>query len=121
MLLLVVLLLGSIMASGEVAARGGHGGGHAGGHAGPAGGHSGHSGHFSGGGHFAPRFHAGVFIGAVPFAPFYLYPPMTPGRYYGAPPAGTPFWYFCASANAYYPYVADCPEGWQEVVPEPSS
>ena len=24
-------------------------------------------------------------------------------------------WYFCRSANAYYPYVRECPEGWQRV------
>lgn len=29
------------------------------------------------------------------------------------PPAGV--WYFCASANTYYPYVATCPEGWRPV------
>jgi hypothetical protein len=25
---------------------------------------------------------------------------------------------YCASANAYYPYVAQCPEGWKQVVPQ---
>jgi hypothetical protein len=124
-LVLAAMLLGGVMASGQVAARGGHGGGHSGGHMGSSGSHAGssgsHSGHFSGSGRFVPRFHAGVFIGAAPFAPFYLYPPLSPDYYYGAPPAGTPFWYFCASANTYYPYVADCPEGWQQVVPEPPS
>jgi len=29
------------------------------------------------------------------------------------PTGGT--WYFCTSANAYYPYVAACPEGWKVV------
>ncbi len=24
-------------------------------------------------------------------------------------------WYFCAAANAYYPYVSSCPSGWQTV------
>jgi len=27
-------------------------------------------------------------------------------------------WYYCQSVRAYYPYVADCPEGWQRVVPD---
>jgi Ni/Co efflux regulator RcnB len=36
------------------------------------------------------------------------------------PPAGAAnAWYFCASANAYYPYVAQCPEGWQVVPATP--
>ncbi|MES1981703.1 MAG: hypothetical protein V4443_04415 [Pseudomonadota bacterium] len=29
-------------------------------------------------------------------------------------------WYFCAAANAYYPYVSSCPGGWQ-TVPVPAS
>jgi hypothetical protein len=33
------------------------------------------------------------------------------------PPAQT--WYYCDSANKYYPYVASCPEGWQTVPATP--
>ncbi len=87
------------MAPGDVAARGGHGGGHAGGH----------------GSHPGARIHSRVFVGAALFAPLYLYPPLPP--YSGPPPSVTPFWYFCKSLDAYYPYVGDCPEGWQPVVP----
>ena len=28
-------------------------------------------------------------------------------------------WYFCPSANGYYPYVRACPGGWQQVSPIP--
>lgn len=28
-------------------------------------------------------------------------------------------WYYCASSNGYYPYVTQCPEGWQHVSPVP--
>ncbi len=28
-------------------------------------------------------------------------------------------WYFCAAANAYYPYVSSCPSGWQTVPAAP--
>jgi hypothetical protein len=34
---------------------------------------------------------------------------------YGAYPAPTPapaYWYYCQSANAYYPYAPSCPEPW---------
>jgi hypothetical protein len=34
-----------------------------------------------------------------------------------APASGT--WYFCQSANGYYPYVAQCPEGWKSVPATP--
>lgn len=30
-------------------------------------------------------------------------------------PSPVPYWYFCAAANAYYPYVASCPGGWRAV------
>lgn len=30
-------------------------------------------------------------------------------------PTSVPYWYFCESANAYYPYVASCPGGWRPV------
>jgi len=33
----------------------------------------------------------------------------------------TYFWYFCPGANAYYPYVRECPGGWQRVAPQPPS
>lgn len=33
------------------------------------------------------------------------------------PPA--PVWYYCASAEGYYPYVQNCPEGWQSVAAQP--
>jgi hypothetical protein len=70
-----------------------------------------------------------VFFGVgIPF--YAYYPPPLPYYYdyapgYYAPPAAIPqqqdYWYFCPSANAYYPYVQQCPEGWQAVVPVPPS
>lgn len=35
------------------------------------------------------------------------------------PPAAPEFWYYCESANAYYPYVATCPEAWKKVPAKP--
>jgi hypothetical protein len=29
------------------------------------------------------------------------------------------WWYYCADAKAYYPYVRECPGGWQRVAPQP--
>ena len=34
-----------------------------------------------------------------------------------APQAG--YWYYCSGAGAYYPYVKECPAGWQRVAPRP--
>jgi len=30
------------------------------------------------------------------------------------------YWYYCQSAKGYYPYVKECPSGWQRVAPQPS-
>ena len=30
------------------------------------------------------------------------------------------YWYYCAPAAGYYPYVKECPGGWQKVLPQPS-
>lgn len=35
-----------------------------------------------------------------------------------SPPPET-FWYYCATAQGYYPYVKTCPSGWQKVAPRP--
>lgn len=29
------------------------------------------------------------------------------------------YWYYCAGSNAYYPYVKQCPGGWERQVPLP--
>ncbi len=95
---------------------------------------------------FAGRTHVGVYFG-VPFNLFY-YPPVyvTPYGYcagYFCPPVvvappvvvqpvpvpapaqaqpaqpsqGT--WYYCKGADKYYPYVQECPGGWEHVPATP--
>jgi hypothetical protein len=80
-----------------------------------------------------------VFIGVgvgVPFwypYPFYGYPypypvysppvvqsaPETYVEREPEPPAQQQYyWYYCQSAQAYYPYVKECPGGWLQVVPQ---
>jgi hypothetical protein len=29
------------------------------------------------------------------------------------------YWYYCAESKTYYPYVKQCPGGWQRVAPQP--
>jgi len=79
----------------------------------------------------------GVVVGA-PFYPWWYYPPAyypptvvtvpaTPPTYIeqGSPqpvPAqqSQGYWYYCADSKTYYPYVKECPAGWQRVVPQPA-
>jgi hypothetical protein len=73
------------------------------------------------------HFHGGgtrVFVGGTFFVgphPYYYWPGYWPGYYYGAPVMAAPvsYWYYCAPLAAYYPYVPDCPGGWQLVEPYP--
>lgn len=83
-----------------------------------------------------PRVRFGVQIGAPIWGPVwgpvwapppYYYPPQVvvvpppqPQVYIEQSPAATQsYWYFCKSAKGYYPYVKECPEGWQKVLPQP--
>ena len=60
-----------------------------------------------------------VYVQPAPvYAPNYPqgYAPGYPPAYVpAAAPAPVQHWYFCAGANAYYPYVSVCPGGWQVV------
>lgn len=100
-------------------------------------GHQGFRGHHHHG-HFHGRASAGVAIGvplfSYPYYPHsathvYAYPPVAaapypppvyierddPGQSDGAAPQGTGYWHYCANPQGYYPYVKDCPAGWQLV------
>jgi hypothetical protein len=46
-------------------------------------------------------------------------PPVYIERDPPAQPAAPVWWYWCADAKAYYPYVKECPGGWQRVPPQP--
>jgi hypothetical protein len=66
-----------------------------------------------------------------PYYPYYpsypVYVPAQPTTYIqqegvqASPPAQQGYWYYCADARAYYPYVKECPGGWQRVAPQPSN
>lgn len=75
-------------------------------------------------GWYGPRFGWWWVVGPSWYyypAPVYPYPnpyvppvvinttPAQPG------PAPAQYWYYCAASKAYYPYVAECPGGWQPV------
>ena len=61
-------------------------------------------------------------------APYYVYPPpaiiveQPPVYIQQQPPLPPPpqvYWYYCPSAQAYYPSVPTCPEAWVKVPPRP--
>ena len=31
------------------------------------------------------------------------------------------YWHYCRSAEGYYPYVKECPDGWEQVAPTPQA
>lgn len=58
----------------------------------------------------------------VPAPPVVVTPPPPPvyvERDDEAAPPQTQWWYWCPSAKGYYPYVKECPGGWQRVPPQP--
>lgn len=51
--------------------------------------------------------------------PVYPYPdPFSPGDVDYGPSGPGQYWYYCESKGQYYPYVTDCPEGWEAVIPD---
>jgi hypothetical protein len=57
-----------------------------------------------------------AYAGAPPYSYPYTY--AAPVSVYAAPATPAPsYWYYCASARKYYPYVSTCPDGWMQVVP----
>jgi hypothetical protein len=129
-LILAVLLLASVGPGhtwGGGRGWGGHGGGW-------------HGGGWHGGGWWGgPR----IAIGIGPFwgpywGPYwrpyayaypYGYPPVVavpstqvyvqPSAPAAAQPPPSAYWYYCDNPRGYYPYVQQCPEGWQAVAPTP--
>ncbi len=97
---------------------------------------SGHGGRHGGyGGH---RSHLGITIDPwFPwyYPPIYYYPPAyyprtvvvqpAPSVYIEQPDSETRleeqtgYWYYCEKSRTYYPYVKECPAGWQQVTPQP--
>jgi hypothetical protein len=127
--ILAIALLGSAMATGVASAADGHHGGGGHGHA-----HVG-VGVYLGPGWWGPGPYWGPYWGSyywgAPYSPYYYPPPVVvqqgPQTYIerdpqaAAPAAPQPsqWWYFCPGANGYYPYVKECPGGWQRVAPQP--
>ena len=87
------------------------------------------------------HWRGGVYVGVGPYwgphpyywypPPYYVYrpptvvveePPVYIERQPAAPPAptaSTAYWYYCPSAQSYYPTVPSCPEEWIKVPERP--
>lgn len=82
--------------------------------------------------------HVGVYVGGPYWSPWFypppfyyqpqvvVVPPSPPPVYIeqqeapGQPaPSSNQYWYYCQSAKGYYPYIKECPGGWQKVLPQP--
>jgi hypothetical protein len=121
--LLMVLVVTA--ASASAFAHGGAGRGHSGGRHASGGQSSGH--HFGG-----ARLRLGVIVAAPAFwysPPLSYYPPLAvapsappvyieQGSAIYAPDRPAGYWYYCAEAQAYYPYVKECAGNWQPVAPQ---
>ncbi len=83
--------------------------------------------------HSKARVHLGVHFGfPVFYSPWWYAPP--PVYYYPYPTVVVPpsppvyvekeqaenWWYYCDQSKGYYPYVKECPGGWQRVPPTPA-
>lgn len=125
---LVIILLAPLF-SGSVWAGGGHGWGHGGG---------GHFGGWHGGGHFGYDLALGLGLGyglgyygyGMPYPyPYYPYQPVvaapSPPPVYtqqNIPTTSEPqtnYWHYCRNPDGYYPYVRECPGGWEKIPPQP--
>ena len=115
-----LILLALAVASGSAFAGGGHGG---------------HGGHGHSHGRVVLGFNFGFPLGVYapwyysPAPAYYYYPPApayvqppAPAQYVersDMAPEGPGTWYFCRESNTYYPYVKQCPGGWQRVPAQP--
>ncbi|MBS1188612.1 MAG: hypothetical protein H6R10_404 [Rhodocyclaceae bacterium] len=131
--IIAVIAAFSLAALPAHADRGGYyrGGGHYGGH------YQNHGGHHGGDSVWAGLAIVGAIAGlailadqarpryAVPYEAQPVYPPQPtyveppPGPAPVPAPAASATWYYCPSAQAYYPYLRDCPGGWQVVPANP--
>ena len=71
---------------------------------------------------FGPAYYPRYYYPPYYYAPMPVSPPVYIEQGEAQPaPAAPPqaYWYYCAEAKGYYPYVKECPGGWQRVSPQP--
>lgn len=76
--------------------------------------------------YYAPYYPPYSYYPAYPPAAAVPYPAPGPTVYVErdsaqtAPERPAGYWYYCAESQTYYPYVSQCPGGWQQVAPQPA-
>lgn len=73
---------------------------------------------------FIPFYYVPPYYPAPPYYPPSIvpYPPAAPASEVPPPPSPrTAYYYYCTASDGYYPYVRECPGGWQRIpaVPAP--
>jgi hypothetical protein len=89
--------------------------------------HGGHRGHGSVHFYFGPPVFDPWYYGPPPYyyPPHVIIVPSSPPVYIektpeqAAPSLPSGYWYYCSNPKGYYPYVKECPGGWQQVAPQP--
>jgi hypothetical protein len=66
-----------------------------------------------------PAYYYPPVVQVQPAPPVYIEQAPAPQVQPQAQPQGSAY-YFCQASNAYYPYVRECPGGWQQVAPQPA-
>lgn len=68
----------------------------------------------------SPYYYPPVVVERAP-PPVYIEQQPAPVEATMAPPPApqTNYWYYCRASKAYYPYVKECPSGWQKELPQP--
>jgi hypothetical protein len=131
-LALALVLLGLVASGAALAQHHGHGYGHGYGYGGNV-----RFGISLGFPIYAPGYYPAPYYAYPAYAypaPVYAYPPAVMGpsspsvyveqgvaQAAAAPVQAQGDWYYCAASNAYYPYVGECPAGWQRVPAQPPS
>lgn len=50
--------------------------------------------------------------------PVVVTPPPSPPEYIEQGNGDAAYWHYCSNPEGYYPYIKECPGGWQKVVPQ---
>ncbi len=69
-----------------------------------------------------PLYYPAPYYSYYPYYPPAVAAPSSPPEYIeqgDAQAAQSNYWYYCTNPEGYYPYVKQCPDGWQKVVPQP--
>ena len=71
--------------------------------------------------YYPPNYYYPYYYPAYPPQVIIQSPPVYVEQGVAAPPAvqvPDNYWYYCSNPQGYYPYIKECPAGWQKVLPQ---